>query len=191
MLRDHGVARSVGGFDAPPRTVEVVCGVPVVRQLLRNHLDSVALPYAAVLPTVLVDLPVGFAFRALPEVQQQGAPIVLATHNQCPEYLEDLWTCAPAILLAYVDLLHDLVCAIERAARGDRYRMTPGVATCLTPSERHLLQKIAYGWSTKEIAAMLGLHPKTVSNQVTVLCEKMHVRDRATAALRYWGHLDS
>lgn len=191
MSRDYGVVRHVGGFDVPPSCiVDVVCGVPVVTQLLHSYLDTVPMPYATVSSTVLIDLPVGFAFRVLPALQQQGAPVVVATHNHCPEYLEDLWACDPTILLAYVDLLHELVFAIERAARGDRYRLTSGQPSCLTSRERALLHKVAHGWSAKQIATAYGLQPKTVSNQITAMCEKLYLRDRVAATLYYWGQAD-
>jgi DNA-binding NarL/FixJ family response regulator len=45
----------------------------------------------------------------------------------------------------------------------------------LTPSERRILRMIADGKSSKEIAAELFIHYRTVENHRTNICEKLHL----------------
>jgi two-component system response regulator DevR len=55
----------------------------------------------------------------------------------------------------------------------------------LTAREERLLQGIVAGRLNKEIADDLGLSEKTVRNQFTVIFQKLEVRTRAEAAVRY------
>jgi DNA-binding NarL/FixJ family response regulator len=48
----------------------------------------------------------------------------------------------------------------------------PGLQT-LTPSERHILSLIAAGRSSKDIAAELFIHHRTVENHRTNICQKL------------------
>ena len=54
----------------------------------------------------------------------------------------------------------------------------------LTAREREILDLIASGASNGEIARKLFLSPKTVSNNVTVILDKLQVTDRAKAIVR-------
>jgi len=54
----------------------------------------------------------------------------------------------------------------------------------LTTGERHVLDLIAAGHPNAEIAARLGLSPKTVRNRVSSIFAKLRVRDRAEAIVR-------
>jgi DNA-binding NarL/FixJ family response regulator len=55
----------------------------------------------------------------------------------------------------------------------------------LTPREAEILQRIADGMSNKEIADTLHLGEGTVRNYVTVLLEKLQLRDRTQLAIFY------
>ncbi|WP_030437783.1 response regulator [Actinoplanes subtropicus] len=54
----------------------------------------------------------------------------------------------------------------------------------LTTGERQVLDLIAAGHPNAEIAARLGLSPKTVRNRVSSIFAKLRVRDRAEAIVR-------
>jgi len=54
----------------------------------------------------------------------------------------------------------------------------------LAPREREILELLAAGHRTREIAASLFLSPKTVSNQLTTIFVKLGVADRTAAVLR-------
>jgi DNA-binding NarL/FixJ family response regulator len=53
----------------------------------------------------------------------------------------------------------------------------------LTPREREILEQVAAGLSNKEVAARLHLSEKTVKHYMTIIMEKLGVRNRVEAAL--------
>lgn len=64
----------------------------------------------------------------------------------------------------------------------------PGGLTVLTPRERQVLDGLVAGGSNKEIAAQLGMRPKTVAHHCATIYTKLGVRNRTAAvaqALRY------
>lgn len=54
----------------------------------------------------------------------------------------------------------------------------------MTPREREILELLAAGRRTGDIATLLFLSPKTVSNQLTTIFTKLGVADRTEAVLR-------
>jgi DNA-binding NarL/FixJ family response regulator len=54
----------------------------------------------------------------------------------------------------------------------------------LTPREREILELLAEGRRTAEIAGTLHLSPKTVSNNLTAIFAKLEVADRTAAVIR-------
>ncbi len=88
----------------------------------------------------------------------------------------------------------ELVQAIQQVARGLLY-LSPGISRTvvqaylaktelppdpLTPREREVLQLIAEGKTTKEIAALLGLSVKTVESHRTRLMSKLDLHETAS-----------
>jgi DNA-binding NarL/FixJ family response regulator len=86
-----------------------------------------------------------------------------------------------------------LVQAIQEVMRGGRY-LSPGISEAvvqaylaktdlpadpLTPREREVLQLIAEGKTTKDIAGLLGLSVKTVESHRTRLMGKLDIRQTA------------
>ncbi len=90
--------------------------------------------------------------------------------------------------------ISEVVAAIKLAANGDR-PMSPTLATALldgardaegsviSAREEEVLQLIADGLSTPEIAARLYISQKTVKNHLASIYEKLHARDRTQAVL--------
>lgn len=72
----------------------------------------------------------------------------------------------------------------------DHFAHPPPVAAAdepfpeLTPRERDILELLAQGRRTAEIAGALHLSPKTVSNNLTMIFAKLEVADRTSAVLR-------
>lgn len=58
----------------------------------------------------------------------------------------------------------------------------------LTPRERDVLQALAAGASTSQIAANLGLSAKTVRNHLSNIFTKLRVTDRTQAAIKARAH---
>ena len=58
----------------------------------------------------------------------------------------------------------------------------------LTPREREILELLAQGRRTADIAAALHISPKTVSNNLTAIFGKLQVADRTAAIIRAREH---
>jgi two-component system, NarL family, nitrate/nitrite response regulator NarL len=59
----------------------------------------------------------------------------------------------------------------------------PRLINALTERERQILEHVGEGWSNKEIAQRLSLTEKTVKHYMTVIFQKLQVRNRVEAAL--------
>jgi len=57
----------------------------------------------------------------------------------------------------------------------------------LTPREEEILGLLARGFVTKEIASELGISYLTVQTHLKNIYEKLHVRSRTEAVLKYLG----
>ena len=63
----------------------------------------------------------------------------------------------------------------------------PGDVSDLTAREREVLDLLAKGYQSKEIAALLSMSYWTVETHVAHIYQKLHVRSRAQAVARYLG----
>ena len=61
--------------------------------------------------------------------------------------------------------------------------VAPTEASPLTPREEQILQLIADGYSTSEVAARLFISGKTVKNHLASIYDKLDARDRTQAVL--------
>ena len=59
-----------------------------------------------------------------------------------------------------------------------------GLTEPLTEREQAILQLLAAGLTNREIAVRLSLAHGTVKNYITIILQKLGVRDRTQAALR-------
>lgn len=63
---------------------------------------------------------------------------------------------------------------------------SPALATEVTSRERQVLDLLAEGLSYKEIAHRLGISPATVKNHLYRIYEKLAVRSRTQAVVKWW-----
>ena len=56
----------------------------------------------------------------------------------------------------------------------------------LSPRENEILMHVAHGLSNKEISKRLFISEGTVRNAISVILEKLQVRDRTQLAIHYW-----
>jgi DNA-binding NarL/FixJ family response regulator len=140
--------------------------------------------------------------RALPDaaqacstaVERLEAGVVLVTPHADPQVLLDCLAAGATGLVMEADSPADLKTAV-RAAAGGRYHLGTRMLTLLLDwevgrrrrppeteeAERRLLAMLAGGRSTQEIAAALGVVPKTVRNRSSLLYRRLGVRSRAAA----------
>ena len=131
--------------------------------------------------------------RRLRESVPQTKSIVLTMHAYDPYVLEALQAGAVGYVLK-TQAAVDLVQAIRDVLQGAIY-LSPQVARTvvqayltrsdlppdpLTSREREILQRIAEGETTKEIASHLGLSVKTVESHRTRLMYKLDIHETAT-----------
>ena len=67
-------------------------------------------------------------------------------------------------------------------------QVSEGVFSPLTPREVEVLDCVAQGNSTKEIARILGISDQTVKNQITSILRKLAVNDRTQAVIAALRH---
>jgi two-component system response regulator DegU len=72
--------------------------------------------------------------------------------------------------------------ALTRAFLGEiEEQARAGTAPPLSPRESEILQRVAYGSTTKEVARDLGISPHTVKTHLERIFEKLGATDRAQA----------
>ena len=117
--------------------------------------------------------------------------IVLTQHGES-QYVSEALRCGVKGYVLKSQAARDLVRAIEGVSRGEVY-LSPGVASavaeaCASPvgavdelsvRERQVLQLIAEGASTKDIAVQLGISAKTVESHRSKLMRKLDIHDTA------------
>ena len=117
--------------------------------------------------------------------------IVLTQHDES-QYVAEALRCGVKGYVLKNQAARDLERAIEGVVRGEVY-LSPGVASavaeaCASPGrgadglsvrERQVLQLIAEGSSTKDIAAQLGISAKTVESHRSKLMRKLDIHDTA------------
>jgi DNA-binding NarL/FixJ family response regulator len=132
------------------------------------------------------------AARQIQQVSPQTRTVLLTMHTEDDYVLESV----RAGIKGYVvktQAAADLVRAIHEVSRGQVY-LSPGVSRALvdaylagteapadplTPRERQVLQLVAEGKTTKEIAYLLGLNGKTAETHRTRLMEKLSIHNTA------------
>lgn len=117
--------------------------------------------------------------------------IILTQHDES-QYVSEALRCGVRGYVLKNQAARDLVQAIESVCRGEVY-LSPGVASAvaeayatprpasetLSVRERQVLQLIAEGNSTKEIAQRLGIGAKTVESHRSKLMRKLDIHDTA------------
>jgi two-component system, NarL family, response regulator NreC len=117
--------------------------------------------------------------------------IVLTQHDET-QYVAEALRCGVKGYVLKNQAARDLVRAIEGVCRGEVY-LSPGVASavaeaCAAPGrgadglsvrERQVLQLIAEGSSTKDIAVQLGISAKTVESHRSKLMRKLDIHETA------------
>lgn len=132
------------------------------------------------------------AAREIARIAPRMKTILLTVHTEDQYVLEALQAGVRGYVLKS-QATQDLVQAIQEVMRGAIY-LSPGISEAvvqayltktdvpgdpLSPREREVLQLIAEGKTTKEIAATLGVSVKTIESHRARLMEKLHIRHTA------------
>lgn len=134
------------------------------------------------------------AAREITRASPRTRTILLTMHSEDPYVMEALRAGIKGYVLK-TQAATDMVQAIQEVSRGRVY-LSPGVSQAvveaylartelppdpLSPREREVLQLVAEGKTTKEIAGVLGLSVKTAESHRTRIMEKLDIH--ATAGL--------
>jgi two-component system, NarL family, response regulator NreC len=133
------------------------------------------------------------AVRALGRSAPKTKPVLLTQHDE-DQYVSEALEAGVKGYVLKSQVANDLVMAIRQVLRGDVY-LSPGIASAvmaayrtkadrpanpLTARERQVLQLIAEGKSTKEIAAILGVSVKTAESHRSRLMQKLDIHETAS-----------
>ncbi len=131
--------------------------------------------------------------REIQRLSTKTKSIILSMHTESRYILESLRGGAKGFVMK-THAADDLVRAIREAARGGTY-LSPEVSDAvihayqnktevapdpLSPRERQVLQLVAEGKTTKEVAASLGISVKTAETYRTRIMEKLDIHETAT-----------
>lgn len=171
---------------------EVADGEEALRQILRLT------PEVAILD---IDMPGRGGLAVARELNRLNSPvriIILTLHTGMDLLLEALEMGIRGYVLKS-SAATDIADGVRRVAGGDTYfspevhrmlqqgaakqRVPPELA-CLTPIELRLVQQIAIGKTSREIAASLELSARTIENYRTAICGKLNLTG-PNALLRY------
>ena len=177
-------------------------GVQVTGEASNGH-EAIALcerthPDVAILDLAMPILNGMDAAREIRRDSPSTAVILLTAHEEESFVLEALRTGVTGYVLK-TRAAEDLVQAIQDVARGgvyfnptasrDAVRDSVGgsgaTQTSLTPRQRHVLQLVAEGKTTKEIASVLGVSVKTADSHRTSVMRKLGIHH--TAGLVRWA----
>ena len=130
--------------------------------------------------------------RAVPKISPKTRSIILTRHMEEPYAVEALRAGARGYVLKTQAGL-DLVAAVQHIHRGEVY-LSPKISKAvvdaylvqndlpnktLTSRERQVLQLVGEGYSTKGIAALLGISVKTADTHRTKLMDKLDIHQVA------------
>lgn len=185
VVDDHAVVR-----EGIRRVLEGEAGIRVVGEA--GDGDAALELAARVEPDVLVvdvAMPGRTGLAVAAELSRRGSPtrvLVLSMHDE-PQYLREarragargylLKDSSPALLRRAVRAVHagDEVFPEALLARLDQ-PSPPSPLDALTPREREVLERIVRGDTNKEIAARLGISPRTVETHRESLMQKLGIR---------------
>ncbi len=132
------------------------------------------------------------AAREIVRASPRTRPILLTMHTEDPYVMEALRAGIKGYVLK-TQPSTDVVQAIQEVARGRIY-LSPGISRTvvdaylaktelppdpLSPREREVLQLVAEGKTTKEIARLLGVSVKTAENHRTRILAKLDIHETA------------
>jgi len=160
-------------------------GRTLLEEFARLHPDVVLLDVAMPL---LNGLDAGRRLKA----QRPAVALIYLTMNPDPEVASEALRLGASAYVLKSSAVHELKQAIQEALRGRSY-ITPMITrdvvgtllegrterSALTPRQREVLQLLAEGKSMKEVAAILGLTPRTVAFHKYQMMRDLHLASSA------------
>lgn len=186
---DHGVVRaglvSLLGEEPDMEVVGEACSGAAALRLLGELRPDIAL--------VDIGMPDMTGIDVLRRARESGAgtAVVLLTQHKETAFVKAALEAGAAGYVVKAAAGHELLRAVRAVAAGDCFLSAevtraaiataagPGAEAELTPRERDVLRLLAEGLTSKEVAARLGLRPRTVDAYRLRLMEKLGVHHGA------------
>lgn len=193
MIRD-ALARIINQ-DPSLGTVGAVATPDAMLDVVRQHKPGVAI--------LDVRLGVSSGIEIARQIRQHHprSRIVMLTAFPCDEYLVGSHDAGAAAFLAKSGTSEQLIATLKSVAAGANLidpadvraaaeRLAEsgyGEVTSLDATDRRIAERIAQGWSDKQIAADVYLSLQTVRNRVSRLLSRFHKDNRTQLALLFAG----
>jgi two-component system response regulator NreC len=160
-----------------------------------RHVESLQ-PDIAVMDISMPTLNGLNAAREVKRASPKTRTILLTQHDES-QYIRDALEAGVKGYVLKSQVASDLVLAIRQVSRGQVY-LSPGVSSAvmeayqskseksknpLTSRERQVLQLVAEGKSTKDVASLLGISVKTAESHRTRLMQKLDIHETASLVL--------
>jgi two-component system response regulator NreC len=160
-----------------------------------RHVESLE-PDIAVMDISMPTLNGLNAAREISRSSPKTKTILLTQHDE-GQYIREALEAGVKGYVLKNQVASDLLLAIRQVSRGQVY-LSPGVSSAvmdayrsksekpnnpLTLRERQVLQLIAEGKSTKDIASLLGISVKTAESHRTRLMQKLDIHEKASLVL--------
>jgi two-component system response regulator NreC len=160
-----------------------------------HHVESLE-PDIAVMDISMPTLNGLNAAREISRSSPKTKTILLTQHDE-GQYIREALEAGVKGYVLKNQVASDLLLAIRQVSRGQVY-LSPGVSSAvmdayrsksekpnnpLTLRERQVLQLIAEGKSTKDIASLLGISVKTAESHRTRLMQKLDIHEKASLVL--------
>src|SRR4029077_18053033 len=141
-----------------------------------------------------ISMPILNGLNAAREMRRSSpkSKIILLTQHDEGQYVSEALDAGVKGYVLKNQIASDFLLAIRQVSRGQVY-LSPGVSRAvmeayhsktsknpLTPRERQVLQLVAEGKSTKDIASLLGISVKTAESHRTRLMHKLDIHETAS-----------
>jgi DNA-binding NarL/FixJ family response regulator len=191
LADDHALVRQGIRSLLEREGLQVVAEASDGREAIR-HAEALA-PDIVVMDIGMPTLNGMEAARELARTCPKVKPILLTQHDE-PQYVSAALSAGVKGYILKSQISSDLIHAIQQVLRGHVY-LSPGISSAvmaaynsktgipadpLTSRERQVLQLIAEGKSTKDVAALLGVSVKTAESHRSRLMQKLDIHETAS-----------
>jgi two-component system response regulator NreC len=190
LADDHALVRQGIKSLLEREGLQVVAEASDGREAIR-HAEALA-PDVIVMDIGMPTLNGMEAARELARCCPKVKPILLTQHDE-PQYVSAALSAGVKGYVLKSQISAELIHAIHQVLRGHVY-LSPGISSAvlaaynskahpadpLTSRERQVLQLIAEGKSTKDVAALLGVSVKTAESHRSRLMQKLDIHETAS-----------
>lgn len=181
IVDDHPVVRAGTAAIVEQSEDMQLVGMAATLDEARPLLDSAAVD------VMLLDLRLGqqFGLAVFDDAGFSLPAIVVVTSYDYPQYVDAALRLGAVGYVLKTAPIDELLTAIRRAAEGKlSFDLRPAAGAAMSARERQVVAAVMEGLSNDEIAARLGISPRTVESHLRRLFERHAVASRTELATR-------